>query len=210
MLRDRYVMVKEGEVDPVHVPAAEGAMECAIGHIGSYIFIHALATEAQHQGAKVQIAQQSFADHPAQILQVVLVANFNDIRPFFTQDSAYGVLGIQVLCWVETTVTAIERGLVRAHSVDPAVAAHLFDPVFSTRDNEPHLPLLLVSHLEHGLVEGRDAARVGMECVGQVQGFDRHWLPSIRPAGEHWNFARDGSSAAVQRKRSPSTYAACA
>ena len=152
-------------------------MECAIAYIDSYILIHALATEPQHQGAKVQIAQQSFADHAAQILQVVLVANFDDIRPFFTQDPAYGVLRIQVLCWIETTVTAIERGPGRADSVDAAVAAHLFDAVFSTRDNEPHLPLLLVSHMEHGHIKGRDAARVGVECVGQVQGFDRHGLP---------------------------------
>jgi hypothetical protein len=58
----------------------------------------------------------------------------------------------------------------RAHNVDPAIAAHLFDAVLGTRDNEPHLPLLLVSHMEHGHVEGGDATRVGVECVGQVQG----------------------------------------
>src|ERR1700749_3945624 len=123
-------MVKQGEVEPVHVPTAEGAMECAIGHIGSYVFIHALATEAQYQGAKVQIAQQSFADHTAQILQVVLVANLYNIRPFCTQDSAYRGFGTQVTGWIETPVTAIKRSPGRAHVVDSAIAADLIDAIF--------------------------------------------------------------------------------
>ena len=97
MLRDRHVMVKEGEVDPVHVPAAEAAMECAVARVGSHVLVHALAAQPQHHRTKVQIVQQVFADHAAQVVQVVLVADFDDVRPFFAQDPAYGVLGIQVL-----------------------------------------------------------------------------------------------------------------
>ena len=86
-------------------------MECAIADIGSYILIHTLATQPQHERAKVQIAQQSFANHATQILQVVLVADFNDIRPFFPQDFALMILdrmlpgcdGIEVLATLRVT-----------------------------------------------------------------------------------------------------------
>src|SRR5580658_2904325 len=57
MLGDSRMMVEEGEVHPVHVPATEPAMNETVTDISGYVFVHAFAAKPEHNGTKVQLRQ---------------------------------------------------------------------------------------------------------------------------------------------------------
>src|ERR1700761_3447477 len=167
-------MVEERKIEPVHIPAAEQAEKGAVAKISSDILIHALAAQPYHHGPEIQILEQIFANHPAQEMEIVLIADLDYIGPLHAQNSAQRVYWIEVLDGVDATIVRVQGSGMRAKEIDLAMTPNLFLAIFFSRDDQPHFPLLPVCLVQQGHIEGGDSTGMRVKRVGEVKSLDRH------------------------------------
>src|SRR5215469_2702031 len=104
-------------------------------------------------------------------MQVVLVADFHQVRAFVTDDPLNLAVCGKELGRIEDAIGRIKRRRWRSQSIDPAKSTNFLDRVAVTRHDQPYIVLLTVCCDDQFLIKGSDAPRFLVPGVGEVKRF---------------------------------------
>ncbi len=83
----RDVGIEKRKVEPTHVERSERPSQPRRCHVGTEVVVHALAALAHYDGLEIQAFQQPESQDSTEIVQAVLVTDFDEVRAFLLQNA---------------------------------------------------------------------------------------------------------------------------